>query len=131
MNNNTSLIWNAILTVAVLVLFFLHFSGSKPSYSLSNADATGVQGRRIVYVQVAASYTHLDVYKRQVVILVMHGKLLQAFTHEFSRATSADPWIDLQRLLTIAGFARLTIANRVGDDLIEAGIRWLADWHCR
>lgn len=51
MNNNTSLIWNAILTVAVLVLFFLHFSGSKSS-SFSNADSTGVNGRRIVYVQV-------------------------------------------------------------------------------
>ncbi|MPR34115.1 OmpH family outer membrane protein [Salmonirosea aquatica] len=51
MNNNTSLIWNAILTVAVLVLFFLHFSGGKSS-SFSGADSTGVQGRRIVYVQV-------------------------------------------------------------------------------
>lgn len=52
MNNNTSLIWNAILTVAVLVLFFLHFSGSKNSSSFSGADSTSIQGRRIVYVQV-------------------------------------------------------------------------------
>lgn len=51
MNNNTSLIWNAILTVAVLVLFFLHFSGSKTS-SFSGADSTSVNGRRIVYVQI-------------------------------------------------------------------------------
>ena len=51
MNNNTTLIWNAVLTVAVLVLFFLHFSGSKSS-SFSGSDSTGVNGRRIVYVQV-------------------------------------------------------------------------------
>jgi outer membrane protein len=50
-NNNTSLIWNVILTVAVLVLFFLHFSGGKSS-SFSGSDSTSVNGRRIVYVQV-------------------------------------------------------------------------------
>jgi outer membrane protein len=50
-NNNTSLIWNAVLTLAVVVLYFLHFSGGKSS-SLTGSDSTGVNGRRIVYVQV-------------------------------------------------------------------------------
>ena len=62
MNNNTSLIWNAILTVAVIVLFFLHFSGNK-SASLTGSDSTGVGGRRVVYVQVdslLSNYTFFD-----------------------------------------------------------------------
>jgi len=61
-NNNTSLIWNAILTVAVIVLFFLHFSGNK-SASLTGSDSTGVGGRRVVYVQVdslLSNYTFFD-----------------------------------------------------------------------
>ena len=57
MNNNTSLIWNAILTVAVIVLFFLHFSGNKPA-SLSGSDSTGIGGRRVVYVQVDSLLTN-------------------------------------------------------------------------
>ncbi|WP_373511628.1 OmpH family outer membrane protein [Persicitalea sp.] len=62
MNNNTSLIWNAVLTVAVIVLFFLHFSGNKSS-SFSGSDSTGIGGRRIVYVQVDSlltNYTFFD-----------------------------------------------------------------------
>ncbi len=57
MNNNTSLIWNAILTVAVIVLFFLHFSGNKTT-SLIGSDSTDVGGRRIVYVQVDSLLTN-------------------------------------------------------------------------
>ncbi|GHB69390.1 OmpH family outer membrane protein [Persicitalea jodogahamensis] len=62
MNNNTSLIWNAILTVAVIVLFFLHFSGNKTA-AFSGSDSTGIGGRRIVYVQVDSlltNYTFFD-----------------------------------------------------------------------
>ncbi len=62
MNNNTSLIWNAILTVAVIVLFFLHFSGNKTN-SFSGSDSTGIGDRRIVYVQVDSlltNYTFFD-----------------------------------------------------------------------
>ena len=62
MNNNTSLIWNAVLTVAVIVLYFLHFSGSKTT-SLSGSDSTGIGDRRIVYVQVDSlltNYTFFD-----------------------------------------------------------------------
>lgn len=56
MNINTSLIWNAILTVAVIVLFFLHFSGNKTT-SFSGSDSTGIGDRRIVYVQVDSLLT--------------------------------------------------------------------------
>ncbi len=62
MNNNTSLIWNAVLTLAVVVLYFLHFSGSKSS-TFSGSDSTGVNGRRIVYVQVDSllkNYAYFD-----------------------------------------------------------------------
>ncbi len=57
MNNNTSLIWNAILTVAVIVLFFLHFSGNKTA-SFPGSDSTGIGSRRIVYVQVDSLLTN-------------------------------------------------------------------------
>lgn len=63
MNNNTSLIWNAILTVAVIVLAFLHFSGNKSSNSFSSSDSTSTNGRRMVYVQIDSllkNYTYFD-----------------------------------------------------------------------
>lgn len=62
MNTNTSLIWNGILTLAVVVLYFLHFSGGG-SNGFSGADSTGVGGRRIVYVQVDSllkNYNYFD-----------------------------------------------------------------------
>jgi outer membrane protein len=48
-NNQTSLIWNVILTIAVVALFFLHFSKN------GTGDASGeasLEGKRVVYVQV-------------------------------------------------------------------------------
>ncbi|WP_247232379.1 OmpH family outer membrane protein [Telluribacter sp. SYSU D00476] len=62
MNNNTSLIWNIVLTVALAVLYFLHFSGSK-SGSASSSDSSAVGGRRIVYVQVDSLLTNYDFFK--------------------------------------------------------------------
>lgn len=62
MNNNTSLIWNIVLTVALAVLYFLHFSGSK-SGSASASDSSAVGGRRIVYVQVDSLLTNYDFFK--------------------------------------------------------------------
>lgn len=61
MNNNTSLIWNIALSVAVVVLFFLHFSGNNSGFS-SGSDSTGVGGRRIVYVQVDSLLTNYDYF---------------------------------------------------------------------
>ena len=62
MNNNTSLIWNIVLTLAVAVLFFLHFS-NKPEAGAVTADGQVVPGRRTVYVQVDSLLTNYDFFK--------------------------------------------------------------------
>ncbi|TDB58107.1 OmpH family outer membrane protein [Arundinibacter roseus] len=61
MNNNTSLIWNIVLTLAVIVLYFLHFSGSNTGAAGTASDATG--GRRIVYVQVDSLLRNYDYFE--------------------------------------------------------------------
>jgi len=61
-NNNTSLIWNIVLTLAVAVLFFLHFS-NKPDGSSTAADGAVVPGRRTVYVQVDSLLKNYDFFK--------------------------------------------------------------------
>ena len=62
MNNNTSLIWNIVLTLAVAVLFFLHFS-SKSDTGIAVADGGVVSGRRTVYVQVDSLLKNYDFFK--------------------------------------------------------------------
>ena len=62
MNNNTSLIWNIVLTLAVAVLFFLHFSG-KSETGAAVADGQVVPGRRTVYVQVDSLLKNYDFFK--------------------------------------------------------------------
>ena len=62
MNNNTSLIWNIVLTLAVAVLFFLHFSG-KPEGGAAVSDGGVVAGRRTVYVQVDSLLKNYDFFK--------------------------------------------------------------------
>ena len=63
MNNNTSLIWNVVLSLAVAVLFFLHFS-SKPSADAGVATDGGVvAGRRTVYVQVDSLLKNYEFFK--------------------------------------------------------------------
>ncbi|WP_025762646.1 OmpH family outer membrane protein [Dyadobacter tibetensis] len=62
MNNNTSLIWNIVLTLAVAVLFFLHFS-SKPGMGSASADGGVVAGRKTVYVQVDSLLLNYDFFK--------------------------------------------------------------------
>jgi outer membrane protein len=61
-NNNTSLIWNIVLSLAVAVLFFLHFS-SKSSESGAATDGAVVAGRRTVYVQVDSLLKNYDFFK--------------------------------------------------------------------
>jgi outer membrane protein len=61
-NNNTSLIWNIVLTLAVAVLFFLHFSG-KSETGAAVSDGGVVSGRRTVYVQVDSLLTNYDFFK--------------------------------------------------------------------
>jgi outer membrane protein len=60
-NNNTSLIWNVVLTVALAVLYFLHFSGSKSG--AGSTDSSELGGRRIVYVQVDSLLTNYEFFK--------------------------------------------------------------------
>ncbi|WP_026629473.1 OmpH family outer membrane protein [Dyadobacter alkalitolerans] len=63
MNNNTSLIWNIVLSLAVAVLFFLHFS-SKPSGDAgAAADGGVVAGRKTVYVQVDSLLKNYEFFK--------------------------------------------------------------------
>lgn len=63
MNNNTSLIWNVVLSLAVAVLFFLHFSSKSSSDSGAAADGAVVEGRRTVYVQVDSLLKNYDFFK--------------------------------------------------------------------
>lgn len=62
-NNNTSLIWNIVLTLAVAVLFFLHFSGNSGGDSGAVADGAVVAGRKTVYVQVDSLLKNYDFFK--------------------------------------------------------------------
>ncbi len=63
MNNNTSLIWNIVLTLAVAVLFFLHFSTKPGAESGTVVDGAVVPGRRTVYVQVDSLLKNYDFFK--------------------------------------------------------------------
>ena len=63
MNNNTSLIWNIVLTLAVAVLFFLHFSSKPSADSGVAADGNVVAGRRTVYVQVDSLLKNYEFFK--------------------------------------------------------------------
>jgi outer membrane protein len=62
-NNNTSLIWNIVLSLAVAVLFFLHFSGKPSGDSGAVADGGVVAGRRTVYVQVDSLLKNYEFFK--------------------------------------------------------------------
>lgn len=62
-NNNTSLIWNIVLTLAVSVLFFLHFSNKPGTEAGAVADGNVVPGRRTVYVQVDSLLKNYDFFK--------------------------------------------------------------------
>ncbi|MCE7062612.1 OmpH family outer membrane protein [Dyadobacter sp. CY343] len=63
MNNNTSLIWNIVLSLAVAVLFFLHFSGKPSADSGSVADGNVVAGRKTVYVQIDSLLKNYEFFK--------------------------------------------------------------------
>ncbi|MCF2489638.1 OmpH family outer membrane protein [Dyadobacter sp. CY347] len=63
MNNNTSLIWNIVLSLAVAVLFFLHFSGKPSGDAGVAADGGVVAGRKTVYVQVDSLLKNYEFFK--------------------------------------------------------------------
>lgn len=54
-----------------------------------------------------------------IVVPVVYGQLLKIGTGKLSAAPSADPWIHLQGLLTVAMASRLAFLPGFGDDLIE------------
>jgi outer membrane protein len=59
-----SLILNAVLLVAVGVLFYLHFSGSKPAVSGGSASLTGASGElKIAYVNSDSILQNYDYLK--------------------------------------------------------------------
>lgn len=63
MNNNTSLIWNIVLSLAVAVLFFLHFSGKPSGDAGAATDGGVVAGRKTVYVQVDSLLKNYEFFK--------------------------------------------------------------------
>ncbi len=60
--NNFSTIWKALLTLAVAVLFYLHFKGTSSDATSANvADAS--KGKKIVFVQADSLLKQYDYYK--------------------------------------------------------------------
>ena len=57
---NTSLIWNVLLTLAVAVLFYLHFKGSA---TVSSPVSNAIEGKKIVYVQADSLLKQYEYYK--------------------------------------------------------------------
>ena len=56
-----------------------------------------------------------------VVVTVVHGQFAQVFAGEFAGTTATDPGIDLQSLFAVTGFARLPVADRLGDHSVGVG----------
>jgi len=61
-----------------------------------------------------------------VVVAVMHRELVQILTREFACAAAANPWIDLERSLSILLLALLPVAPRLGDDPVQPFVIWIA-----
>ena len=61
---NLSLILNAVLLVAVGVLFYLHFSGGKPASGGSELQLSGVPGDvKIAYINSDSVFKNYDYLK--------------------------------------------------------------------
>lgn len=60
---NASLILNVILTVAVAVLYYLHFKDRQPEAAPAVTTPTEVKGKSIVYVNVDSLLTKYDYFK--------------------------------------------------------------------
>ncbi|MBS1557759.1 MAG: OmpH family outer membrane protein [Bacteroidetes bacterium] len=72
---NLSLILNAILLVAVAVLFYLHFSGKKQTGSESSITAPA--DLKFAYIKSDSILKHYDYFKDQKTILEAKGKKLE------------------------------------------------------
>ena len=53
-----------------------------------------------------------------IVVPVMNGQLAKVGACELTRAATADPRIDLERLLSVALFARCSSTARLGHDAV-------------
>ena len=60
---NASLILNVILTIAVAVLYYLHFKGATPAADTAVKTPVEAKGRAIVYVNVDSLLTKYDYFK--------------------------------------------------------------------
>ena len=60
---NASLILNVILTIAVAVLYYLHFKDRQPEVALATKTPTEAKGKSIVYVNVDSLLTKYDYFK--------------------------------------------------------------------
>ena len=56
-----------------------------------------------------------------VVVLVMNGQFAQVVAGELAAAATADPGVELERLLPVTGFPRLAVTDGVSNHLIKAG----------
>ena len=76
----------------------------------------------LVVMAVKAQQFPIAAIRRVVVVVViamMDGELAQVGAREFPRTPTADPWIDLQRLLTIALGAPIGRVARFCNDAVR------------
>lgn len=76
----------------------------------------------LVVMTVKAQQFPIAAIRRVVVVVViamMDGELAQVGAREFPRTPTADPWIDLQRLLTIALGAPIGRVARFCNDAVQ------------
>jgi outer membrane protein len=75
---NLSLILNAVLLVAVGVLFFLHFSGNKKAGSSNDTTATAFTGDlKIAFINSDTVLEHYDFLKANRVVIEEKGKKIE------------------------------------------------------
>ncbi len=77
-----------------------------------------------VVVAVQAEQFPIAAVRRVVVVIViavMHGELLQVFASKLTRAAAADPRVNFERLLAVAEFAALALAQGFGNHSVGVG----------
>ncbi|MCC5612397.1 OmpH family outer membrane protein [Nostoc sp. CHAB 5834] len=130
---NASLILNVVLTIAVAILYYLHFKDSQPAVVSTSAKPAEAKGRAIVYVNVDSLLTKYEFFKdTQKVLeskrfqlendLANKGRNLQnkvaffqqraaTMTQEQGRATEASLQKEQQDILAFRERAAQNLAN--------------------
>ncbi len=130
---NASLILNVVLTIAVAILYYLHFKDSQPAVASTLAKPAEAKGRTIVYVNVDSLLTKYEFFKdTQKVLeskrfqlendLANKGRNLQnkvaffqqraaTMTQEQGRATEASLQKEQQDILAYRERAAQNLAN--------------------